>query len=126
MSIERNLLMMAQKIQDECMSHNNNCDDCPLVHNCIIPEPYTWKIPDPPPEPTERMRIEWLKALPDKEMLNVMDYSHFSLECADCYNSDSEGECLRKSDVEYCDAGHMEWWHEVVSLKQFRKDVGLK
>lgn len=52
--------------------------------------------------------------------------SHFSLECADCYNSDSEGECLRKSDVEYCDAGHVEWWHEVVSLGQFRKDVGLE
>lgn len=48
MSIERELLIMAQKIQDECMSHNNNCDDCPLVHNCIIPEPYTWKIPDIP------------------------------------------------------------------------------
>ena len=98
MSIERELLVMAQKIQDECMSHNNNCDDCPLVHNCIIPEPYTWKIPDPPPEPTERMRIEWLRMLPDEEMLDA---------------------------VNHIGPHSLFPWHEVVSLGQFRKDVGL-
>lgn len=127
MSIDPNLLIALSIIRDECW-RKSSCRECPLQDNCINPDnlmPRRWTIPEPPPEPTERQRIEWLRMLPDMEMLNVMDYSHFSLECADCYNSDSEGECLRKSDVEYCNAGHMEWWHEVVSLEQFRNDVGM-
>ena len=125
MSIDPNLLIAAKLIHDECVKYGN-CDCCKIKFACSFSGiPSTWEIPDPPPEPTERPRIEWLRMLPDDEILNVMDYSHFSLECADCYNSDSEGECLRKSDVEYCNAGHMEWWHEVVSLEQFRKDVKL-
>lgn len=127
MNSDPNLLIALSIIRDECW-RQSCCRECPLQDNCINPDglmPRRWTVPDPPPEPTERQRIEWLRCLPDEEMLDVMDYSHFSLECADCYNSDSEGECLRKSDVEYCDAGHMDWWHEVVSLEQFRKDVGL-
>ena len=116
MSIDQNLLIAAKIMHDEC-ANNIWCFNCPIEEICNLAEtPEDWKIPEPPPEPTERPRIEWLRMLPDDEMLKVMDYSHFSLECADCYNSDSEGECLRKSDVEYCDAGHMDWWHEVVSL----------
>ena len=126
METNKNLLIAMQVIKDECIKHSK-CEDCPVwEHLDDICEPHYWSIPAPPPEPTERQRIEWLRMLPDMEMLNVMDYSHFSLECADCYNSDSEGECLRKSDVEYCDVGHMEWWREVVTLEQFGKDVGLK
>ena len=125
MSIDPNLLIAAKIVHDEC-DKNICCNECQLYAICYNYAPHNWLIPDPPPEPTKRPRIEWVRMLPDKEMVSVMDYSHFSLECADCYNSDSEGECLRKSDVEYCDAGHMEWWHEVVTLEQFRKDVGLK
>ena len=124
MSINQNLLIAAKRIHDECMN-SMECEECGMNGICKQDSPYWWDIPDQPPEPTERPRIEWLRMLPDMEMLNVMDYSHFSLECADCYNSDSEGECLRKSDVEYCDVGHTEWWREVVTLEQFRKDVGL-
>ena len=125
MSINPNLLIAAKLIHDECVK-NSSCTNCQLLDICGWESaPNDWEIPEPPPKPTERPRIEWLRMLPDMEMLNVMDYSHFSLECADCYNSDSEGECLRKSDVEYCDVGHMEWWREVVTLEQFRKDVGL-
>ena len=128
MSIDTNLLIALSIIRDECWRHSR-CRECPFQDKCIInPDglvPRCWKIPEPPPEPAERQRIEWLRMLPDDEILNVMDYSHFSLECADCYNVDSEGEYLRKSFVECCDAGHADWWHEVVSLEQFRKDVGL-
>ena len=116
------------RLSEWILNHNclnrHSCVCCPHYDNCNK-DLRKWKVDNPPPEPTERQRIEWLRMLPDDEILNVMDYSHFSLECADCYNSDSEGECLRKSDVEYCDAGHMDWWHEVVSLEQFRKDVKL-
>lgn len=121
---------LAEWVIKQACQESKFCFKCPHKDNCKIGNkgsefPGDWDIPTIPPEPTERQRIEWLRMLPDDEILNVMDYSHFSLECADCYNSDSEGECLRKSDVEYCDAGHMEWWHEVVSLGQFRKDVGM-
>ena len=116
---------LAEWVIKQACQDRRSCDGCHHFFNCGADSPNDWDVPIPPPEPTERQRIEWLRMLPDDEILNVMDYSHFSLECADCYNSDSEGECLRKSDVEYCDAGHMEWWHEVVSLGQFRKDVVL-
>ena len=130
MSIDANLLIAAKIVHDECAKNVDKsfdtCCGCRLRKICgTANTPDEWNIPNQLPEPTERPRIEWLRMLPDNEMLNVMDYSHFSLECADCYNSDSEGECLRKSDVEYCDVGHMEWWREVVTLEQFRKDVGL-
>ena len=118
------MLIAAKIVHDEC-AKNICCNKCQLCDICYDTCPKDWKIPEPPPEPAERQRIEWLRMLPDDEMLDVMDYSHFSLECADCYNVDSEGECLRKSFVECCDAGHADWWHEVVSLEKFRKDVGL-
>ena len=117
MSIERDLLIMAQKIQDECMSHNNNCDDCPLIHNCILPEPYTWDIPAPPPEPTERPRIEWLRMLPDKELIMAMGNS---MGCSKCDDEDDPN-CYQG-----CADGVLPWWHEVVTLERFGKDVGLK
>jgi hypothetical protein len=45
------------------------------------------------------MRIEWLRMLPDKEILMAAYEAR--------WDSDR-------------------WWHEVVTLKQFRRDVGLK
>ena len=121
---------LAEWILQQSCRERKICGGCPHGKSCPLCDnhkcPDDWDIPASPSEPTERPRIEWLRMLPDMEMLNVMDYSHFSLECADCYNSDSDGECLRKSDVEYCDVGHMEWWREVVTLEQFRKDVGLE
>ena len=48
------------------------CFKCPHKCNCTIGNnkkyigcPDGWNIPSPPPEPTERPRIEWLRMLPD-------------------------------------------------------------
>ena len=101
MSIDPNLLIAAKLIHDECVK-NSSCTNCQLRDICVWEStPNEWEIPDPPPEPTERPRIEWLIMLPDKEMVSV------ACEMFDCYD------------------GMSEWWHEVVTMEQFRKDVGL-
>lgn len=96
--IDNNLLIAAKIIQNECYKHKD-CDECPMddICNCNIPD--DWHIPVLPPEPTERQRIEWLRMLPDKEMLMAAYEAR--------WDSDS-------------------WWHEVVTLERFGKDVGLK
>ena len=99
MNIDPNLLIAMQVIKDECKKHGK-CEDCPVwEHLDDICEPHYWSIPDPPPEPTERQRIEWLRCLPDDEMLDA---------------------------VNHIGPHSLFPWHEVVSLGQFRKDVGLK
>ena len=99
MSIDPNLLIAMQVIKDECKKHGK-CEDCPVwEHLDDICEPHYWSIPAPPPEPTERPRIEWLLMLPDKEILMAAYEAR--------WNSDR-------------------WWHNAVTLKQFRKDVGLE
>ena len=101
MSIDTNLLIALSIIRDECWRHSR-CRECPLQDKCIInPDglvPRCWTIPEPPPEPTERQCIEWLRMLPDDEMLDA---------------------------VNHIGPHSMFPWHEVVSLEQFRKDVGL-
>ena len=99
MSIDPNLLIAAKLIHDECVK-NSSCISCQLRDICVWEStPNDWEIPDPPPEPTERMRIEWLRMLPDKEILMAAYEAR--------WDSDS-------------------WWHNAVTLEQFRKDVGLK
>ena len=99
MNIDPNLLIAMQVIKDECKKHGK-CEDCPVwEHLDDICEPHYWSIPAPPPEPTERQRIEWLRCLPDDEMLDA---------------------------VNHIGPHSLFPWHEVVSLGQFRKDVGLK
>lgn len=71
MSIDPNLLIAAKIIYDECNKHNY-CDECQLCDICYDTCPDDWSIPDQPPEPTERPRIEWLRALPDKEMAEAI------------------------------------------------------
>ena len=97
MRIDPNLLIAAKMIHDECVKYGN-CDCCKIKFACSFSGiPSTWEIPDPPPEPTERQRIEWLRMLPDDEMLDA---------------------------VNHIGPHSMFPWHEVVSLEQFRKDVG--
>ena len=96
MNIDPNLLIAAKLIHDEC---DISCDDCQLNNICGGKDPCDWRIPDPPPEPTERQRIEWLRCLPDDEMLDA---------------------------VNHIGPHSLFPWHEVVSLEQFRKDVGLE
>lgn len=106
MSIEPNLLIAAKLVHDECVK-NLSCTNCQLQDICGWGgDPNDWEIPDPPPEPTERQRIEWLRMLPDDEMLDAVIFVY-------------DGR------IDY-NAGPIDWWHEVVSLGQFRKDVGLE
>ncbi len=119
MSIDPNLLIAAKLIHDECVKYGN-CDCCKIKFACSFSGiPSTWKIPEPPPEPAERQRIEWLRMLPDDEML--LSIEPF-FKCADCQ---WHGIDCSRSDKFNCNTGHVDWWHEVVSLEQFRKDVGL-
>ena len=105
MSIDPNLLIAAKMIHDECVKYGK-CDCCKIKFACAFSGiPSTWEIPDPPPEPTERQRIEWLRMLPDGEMLDAVIFVY-------------DGR------IDY-NAGPIDWWHEVVTLEQFRKDVGM-
>lgn len=114
MSIDPNLLIAAQLIHDEC---GIRCADCQLKNICDGRDPCDWRIPDPPPEPTERPRIEWLLMLPDKEMVSVC-----AQRCEVCKYESRHGAC----EMFDCYDGMSEWWHNAVTLEQFRKDVGLK
>ena len=116
MNIDPNLLIAAKLIHDECVK-NICCNKCQLLDICVWEStPNGWNIPDPPPEPTERPRIEWLRMLPDKEMVSVC-----AQRCDVCKYEDRPGAC----EMFDCYDGMSEWWHNAVTLKQFRKDVGL-
>ena len=116
MSIDPNLLIAAQLIHDECVK-NSSCTNCQLRDICVWEStPNDWNIPDPPPEPTERQRIEWARMLPDKELIMAMGNS---MGCSMCDDVDDPN-CYQG-----CADGVLPWWHEVVTLEQFRKDVGL-
>ena len=117
MNIDPNLLIAAKLIHDECVK-NSSCIKCQLIDLCGFESaPNDWEIPDPPLEPTERPRIEWLRMLPDREILSVC-----AQRCEVCTYEDRPGTC----EMFDCYDGTSDWWHEVVTLKQFRKDVGLE
>ena len=117
MSIDPNLLIAAKMIHDECVKYGN-CDCCKIKFACSFSGiPSVWEIPDPPPEPTERQRIEWLRMLPDKEMVSVC-----AQRCDVCKYENRPGAC----EMFDCYDGMSEWWHNAVTLEQFREDVGLK
>ena len=121
MSIDPNLLIAQQIIKKHCIENYDDdvCVKCELKekHTDTCPIPMDWYIPDPPPEPTERPRIEWLRMLPDKEMVSVC-----AQRCDVCKYEDRPGAC----EMFDCYDGMSEWWHNAVTLEQFRKDVGLK
>ena len=112
---------LAEWILQKACREKKYCNGCYHYDNCGIHDnvypPDDWDIPDPPPEPTERQRIEWLRMLPDDEMLFVMNTTDRCDCCkyyGDCYSSSSD-----------CNSENNDWWHETVSLEQFRKDLGL-
>ena len=115
MSIDPNLLIAAKIVHDEC-DKNICCNKCQLCDICYDTCPDDWNIPEPPPEPTERQRIEWARMLPDKELIMAMGKS---MDCSKC-DDEYDPNCYQG-----CADGMSEWWHEVVSLEQFRKDVGM-
>ena len=116
MSIDPNLLIAAKLIHDECVK-NSSCTNCQLRDICVWESaPNDWEIPDPPPEPTERQRIEWARMLPDKEMMIAMENS---MDCSKCDDEDDPN-CYQ-----VCADGVLPWWHEAVTLERFGKDVGL-
>ena len=117
MRIDPNLLIAAKMIHDECVK-NSSCTNCQLRDICGWESaPNDWEIPDPPPEPTERPRIEWLRMLQDMEMVSVC-----AQRCDVCKYESRDGAC----EMFDCYDGMSEWWHNAVTLEQFRKDVGLK
>ena len=116
MKIDPSLLIAAKLIHDEC-DKNIGCTDCQLCDICYDTCADHWKIPDPLPEPTERPRIEWARMLPDKELIMAMGNS---MGCSTCDDEDDPN-CYQG-----CADGVLPWWHEVCTLEQFRKDVGLK
>ena len=116
MEKNKNLLIAMQVIKDECIKHSK-CEDCPVwEHIDDICEPHYWRISTPPPEPMVRQRIEWARMLPDKELIMAMGNS---MGCSTCDDEDDPN-CYQG-----CADGVLPWWHEVVTLEQFRKDVGL-
>jgi hypothetical protein len=123
MSIDPNLLIAAKLIHDECVNNSFSCVGCQLQDICEHTSmPDEWRILEPPPEPTKRQRIEWLRMLPDVEMLNTAVRMNKTFDCKDCNIHSDCSPCTGNE----CNVGHMKWWHEVVSLEQFRKDVGLE
>lgn len=116
MNIDPNLLIAAKIVHDECNKYKK-CDMCPLHFICDNNVPQNWEIHAPPPEPTERPRIEWLRALPDDDLIDAQSRS----VCDECVYTHKE--CIESKK---CAIGIHRWWHEVVSLEQFRKDVGVK
>ena len=74
MIIDNNLLIAAKIVHDEC-NKNICCNKCQLCDICYDTCPDDWNIPDQPLEPTERMRIEWARMLPDKELIMAMENS---------------------------------------------------
>ena len=114
MSIDPNLLIAARLIHDEC---GIRCADCQLKNICDGGNPCSWEIPEPLPEPTKRQRIEWARMLPDKELIMAMGNS---MGCSTCDDEDDPN-CYQG-----CADGVLPWWHEVVTLERFGKDVGLK
>ena len=102
---------------------SDSCNECPLYPVCSKKlEPMYLDIPEPTPEPLERSRIEWLRMLPNDEMLIAMDNN---IKNGDCNNCEHYFGCSGDSVGKPCNNGHIDWWHEVVSLEKFRKDVGL-
>ena len=103
---------LAEWVIKQACQESKFCFKCPHKDNCKVGNkecsefPGDWDIPTIPPEPTERPRIEWLRMLPDGEMLDAVIFVY-------------DGR------IDY-NAGPIDWWHEVVALEQFRKDVGME
>ena len=114
-------IRLAEWTLKKCCTQNlAGCRTCPHASRCTawgheaIPE--EWDIPEPPPEPTKRQRIEWARMLPDKELIMAMENS---MGCSKCDDEDDPN-CYQ-----VCADGVLPWWHEVVTLERFRKDAGL-
>lgn len=110
--------VIKQACKDGSMCHS--CEICAHYELCHIQghdeAPSDWDNPTPPPEPTERPRIEWLRMLPNDDLIDAQTIS----QCNECTYTHKE--CISGRN---CKTGIRDWWHEVVSLEQFREDVGL-
>lgn len=114
---------LAEWILQQACRERTNCYECPHYYNCDMVRdegfPDDWDVSDKPPEPTERQRIEWLRMTDDEMMIDIA----YNLPCENCK---WDGKDCGEIDHMNCVNGHMDWWHEVVTLEQFRKDVGVK
>lgn len=105
-----------------CTQNPAGCRTCPHASICTawgsedIPE--EWDIPEPLPEPLERPRIEWLRMLPDSELIKVV-FGNKGISCSYCEDDDDENCYLP------CYKGVLLWWHKEVTLEKFRKELYL-
>ena len=118
----------AEWIIKQACQERTFCYDCPHYDNCAMSGddeegyPNDWDVPAPPSEPTERPRIEWLRMLPDDDAIKAINKGYQT--CNHC-NHLPNGTCFTPSEHEHCMSGYIGWWNGVVSLEQFRKEVGL-
>ena len=119
MDIDQNLLIAAKLIHDECVK-NSSCTNCQLRDICGWESaPNDWEIPDPPPEPAERPRIDWLRMLPDIDAARAIISTIDDGLCAIC--SIDMHTCNGR-----CKDGVCSWYCKAISLEQFRKEVGME
>lgn len=114
------------RLSEWILNHNclnrHSCVCCPHYDNCNK-DLRKWKVDNPPPEPTERQRIEWLRMLPDNDAIMAINKGYQT--CGHC-NHLPNGTCFTPAEHEHCMIGYVGWWHDVVTLEQFREDVRLK
>ena len=117
-------IRLAEWILKKCCTQNlEGCRTCPHSSRCTawgheaIPE--EWDIPEPPPEPAERPRIDWLRMLPDIDAARAIISTINDGLCAIC--SIDMHTCNGR-----CKDGVCSWYCKAISLEQFRKDVGME
>ena len=115
---------LAEWILKQYCKQTVSCALCACRYECPISDfgshmsPRQWNIPSPPPEPSKRQRIEWLRMMPDNELLKAIAYmtEDSCSHCVDRYNENCCG----------CAEGLVPWWQEKITLAQFRKDAELR
>lgn len=116
----RNDMEYRCKSSGKCSRGKACCYSCRYKRDCseMVPCFSDPKICGHAVEKIERQRIEWMQMFPDDGILD--DYERQAFRCCNCkfYNA-----C--EDEKKSSNAGHIAWWHEVATLEQFRKDVGL-
>ena len=113
---------LSEWILQKACKERKHCYGCPHYDNCGMSKPDDWDVDVPPPEPTERPRIEWLCMLPYDDAIMAINKGYQT--CGRCSHLPN-GTCFTPTEHEHCMIGYVGWWNEVVTLELFRKDVGL-
>lgn len=118
---------VAEWILKKACREAKHCFECHHYDNCgSVYRLDNWDVPAPPPEPTECQRIEWLRMLPDRDLIDATYKARNDFTCCLCKVKDANCKVFKKYDGVYCDFGLFDWWKQITTLEQFRKDVGLE